>query len=357
MLSIGPELNKENILKRVSSYDIFKRYCPNFKELNKNFSDREDDTVPSCRIGLIGDDLLYTDFGKAKSLRAIDYASYRLGLTFGETLRKINSDFNLGLLDPVVFRGSNQTNKSQENKNVNLSNFTNQPFAKKKAIIRIKRREMMLYDLNYWERFGWTLELLNLANIGPISMYWVQSHRNGSYQTPRQFFSMPGQLIYTFDYYFSPEGVFMRKLYFPGDGKNRSTFISNVDNNVVQGYPVLTSPPYQMREDILIVTKALKDCGSFWKLGIPAVATNTETSFFPPEFVEKLKKRFPRIVIWFDNDQAGQENSAKYAEMYGIENTTIPVYIKIKDPSDFYDKKGEKEFTNLIFELLTIKVG
>ena len=42
---------KEDILEKVSEYDIFKSYCENFEEINKPFcSSLRVDNNPGCRI-------------------------------------------------------------------------------------------------------------------------------------------------------------------------------------------------------------------------------------------------------------------------------------------------------------------
>ena len=65
MYKIPLPLTKENVFNKISSYQVFKRYCSNFKEIGEKFvSDiRADDSNPSACISKINGDLLYTDFG------------------------------------------------------------------------------------------------------------------------------------------------------------------------------------------------------------------------------------------------------------------------------------------------------
>ena len=37
MFEVKEPLTLENILNKISDYDIFKAYCPNFKEIDKKF--------------------------------------------------------------------------------------------------------------------------------------------------------------------------------------------------------------------------------------------------------------------------------------------------------------------------------
>ena len=79
MIHLRP--TKELILKYYDSYDIFRYYCPNFREVNRNFvSDiRTNDKNPSACISFIRGDLLYTDFGEG-SYRVFDYVGRKYGL-------------------------------------------------------------------------------------------------------------------------------------------------------------------------------------------------------------------------------------------------------------------------------------
>ena len=91
-----PIVTKELVDNSVSSFDIFKEYCQNFEEVDVPFkSEFRKDNNPSCRIGFIKGDLLYTDFGNSEHLRAYDYVMKKYNLGFYEALCKVFNDFNL----------------------------------------------------------------------------------------------------------------------------------------------------------------------------------------------------------------------------------------------------------------------
>ena len=60
-------LHTDVILSRITEYDIFMYYCPNFKELKKKFnSDLREDRSPTVSIIPYNGKLLYKDFGNSE---------------------------------------------------------------------------------------------------------------------------------------------------------------------------------------------------------------------------------------------------------------------------------------------------
>ena len=65
MYGFGEELTKENILKKITSYDIFRYYSENFKDIGKSFcSDLpgRTDENPSAQINVIKNDFIKAKF-------------------------------------------------------------------------------------------------------------------------------------------------------------------------------------------------------------------------------------------------------------------------------------------------------
>jgi len=332
-MQIRPDLNTENVLKRISSYDIFKRYCENFQKIGRPFCStlRSDDNKASCRIDYIGNDLLYKDFGDfMKGCRAIVYVARKFNTDYYSALLIVNKDFNLGLgLDNKAI----QTNVSPIKYDTTKSN---KPNIETPTVIHVKYRKYHALDLLFWGQFYWTLEMLQSVDIYPISHFWLDNKRNNF----RRITIPNDQLAYTMDYY-THRKVFRRKIYQPLNLKFK--FVSNVDDTIVQGYKNLDKTG-----DILFVTSSLKDCGVFWRLGYNAVAPNSESTFLPEKFLRKYKKRYERIIIWFDNDfgketNQGIINAKKFSEMYELEYCHTPDNTA-KDPSDFVRDYGIGEF-------------
>lgn len=329
-MEIRPDLITKNVLARVTSYDIFKRYCEGFTHLNKKFRGtlRSDDTKGSALIGIIGDDLLYKDFGEVGSYRAIPFVAAKFGVSYRDALEIINRDFNLGLgySDKNVLPVSKTARVFYKN--------IKESAPKRDTIIKVKYIDYTLEDLKYWSEYYWTVEMLKSVDIYPISHFWLDNSRNNF-----KLFKC-NTLAYTMDYYYS-KNIFRRKLYQPFNSEMK--FLSNIDDTIVQGYKRL-----DRQGDILVITSSLKDCGIFWRLGHNAVAPNSESTFLPEKFLKKMKKRFKRIIIWFDNDFNKTENTGvkyaqHFAEKYELEYFYTPDNTE-KDPSDFSKRYGIYEF-------------
>ncbi len=325
------DLTKENVFERVSSYQIFKFYSRNFRKINENFiSDlRTDDKDPSARISKIDGDLLYTDFGKG-SYRAIDYVMEKFGLSFYDALRKINRDFALELGFDDNFNVTRPAIQDRDIKNIP----NRQP-----TIIRIKKINWTKKNFAYWEQYGWTPDMLEKARIFPISHFWLHNDR-----VDKGFIA--DKLSYTIEYYWHGD-IFRRKLMFPKRSKEKR-FLTNADRTVVQGYHLLPKEGGKL----LIITKSIKDCGIFWRLGIHAISPNNETAFLPDGYVEKLKKRWSRVVLWFDNDLTGIAKGKEFGEQFKLQAVCNPIDCEFKDPSDYVKEKGFEEFEALVNQTL-----
>src|SRR5665647_3160730 len=142
MYGIHKELNKENILEKISSYSIFKKYCNGFKEVGKKFKSplRDNDKVPSTYVIMYKGDLMLKDFGKG-SYRAIAFVMEYYKLNYKEALEKINYDFNLGLGNiEYVFRNDHPV----------IEHHKGKIDSKESSIIKVKRREFSKDDYDFW---------------------------------------------------------------------------------------------------------------------------------------------------------------------------------------------------------------
>ena len=334
-------LTKKNIFDRLSSYSIFSSYCENFGKLGKSFiSDlpgrAKKDTSPSCQIEYIGGDLLYTDFGE-RSYRVLDYVQRKFGLTYRETLRKINVDFNLNLIDSDITPIKGGICK--------VKNINTRPIKREKttSIIKVKYANLNEKDTDYWKEYGWTKEMLKKASIMPIEYFWITMIHKNIIDMP---FYVGKELAYSFDYY-NHNNIFRRKLYFPERLKERR-FISNVDDTIIQNWPNLP----KNGGDTLFITKSLKDCGPFMRLGFYAISPNNEKVFLPEEiFYKKIKTRWKNIILWWDNDETGLKFGSQFGNRYGLKVIFNPTNAP-KDPSDYWKEYGGREFNYLLNSLV-----
>lgn len=327
-------LTKENILKKLDSYQLFKAYCPNFKQIGVLFkSEFRKDEKPSCSIIMWEGDLLYKDFGEG-SYRVFDYIARKFGTDYQDALNRINRDFNLQL-------GYNKNDDDigpslviPEKSDVDLSKYEKTP-----TIIEIQPRPWTKLDKQYWSQYSIPLKLLEYHNIKSINQYRISNEKRDKAYYPVN----PFMTAYSIDYYWS-NGIFRRKLYFPQAKIRR--FVSNVDATIVQGWTLLPKGG-----DILFVTKSYKDILIFNLLGYWAIAPNNEGAYIPDEVMEKLKKRFKHIFVWFDNDEGGIKGAKTFSERFNLQMTHNPSD-EPKDPSDYVEKYNLNQFDNLISKFL-----
>lgn len=104
--------------------------------------------------------------------------------------------------------------------------------------------------------------------------------------------------------------------------------------------------------EYLVITKSLKDVMTLYSCNIPAIAPISENCFVTDAQYNKLRSKFKKIILFYDNDSAGISNmnkiKKKYPEVYVL---FIPRnYNKkgAKDISDFYKLYGRDKTLALI---------
>jgi hypothetical protein len=322
-------LAKENIFKKITSYDIFKYYCSGFSKIGEMFkSELREDTNPSCCISNISGDLLYTDFGQG-SYRCIDYVMAKYNISYIEALHRINSDFSLGLSTTIPYNVAGGVY-------IPPTTYGKVHFKEKKpTVIKIKSREWRSVDKDFWyKRYSITSKVLESFNVKPISHFWINDE-----------IFVADTCSYSYDFYWKPDlTIFYRKIYQPYSTKLK--WISN-GGKVCQGEGMLPK-----EGDLLIITKSLKDVIVLYLLGFTAIAPVSETSFLPSNYFLKQRERFKKVLLFYDSDSTGLAKAKEFSEQYGIDYRYIPLEYKAKDISDFVEKMGideGKKLANSLF--------
>jgi len=315
----------EEVLNSVSSYDLFKKYCPNFKQIGAFFSSEfRSDPKPSCVINTTLEGLKYKDFGESgKSLNILDYL-----------IRKFNIDLQTAM--DIVVNDSIEFSKTS-NYTVKLANkIQSEKIDRSPTIIDIKGRDFNSADLEFWNPEIWSKEMLIKAKTIPISHFWLDNDKG------RRCIKAD-KLAYSYDYYYH-KGIFRRKIYQP---KSKFKWASNVDDTTVQLIDVM--PKYG---DILFITSSKKDAGVFWRMYINgwfkdlivhSIAPNTESCFVPQQWLDKAKTRWKRIIIYYDSDNPGIIGAKHFSELYNLEYMYNPTTTE-KDPFEYSCKYSIKQF-------------
>ena len=312
-------VNKENVLEKVTSYDIFARYVSPFKKVGKHFcSELRKDHNPTCVIGKVGNKLIYRDFSESETRDCFNYIMLKYGVGFQEALEMINLDFKLGLI-PVKNITYTPTVTS-------ISNFNIDDIERLPADIRVTVRNWTRSDKPFWNgKYGITSKLLSKFRVYPLTGYWI----NGRY-------FKCGLNSYGFYFGKLEDGRESWKIYQPYEKKKNEgghKFITNCPDFFIQGYDLLPETG-----DLLIITKSYKDVIVLDMIEVPSISPNSESVYVDPNVIAELKLRFKDIWILYDNDETGIRGAEKLSEENNLPYFFMP--IDTKDPSDFLELYG-----------------
>lgn len=317
---IFSDLTKEEILKRVDSYTIFRYYCIGFRNINEKFHSplRNDDTIPSASITYYNGDLLFKDFGEPRSYRAIDFVSRLFNLSYHETLEKINNDLILNITKPNIIEPISYNKE------------------KKTTIIKVKYRDWNLLDIEYWNQFHISIDTLIKFNVFPISYFSINDY---IYKAE--------DLSYSYNYYWEDD-IFRRKIYQPLSIIDK--WFSN-GGAIVQGEGML--PKYG---ELLIITSSLKDVMALYEMGYTAIAPVSEMSFVPKFYFEKQNTRYDKILVFMNSDEAGMKRNIELSKEWEINYIFIPMEYNSKDPSDLIKNIGFDNAKKIIDNEISSKI-
>lgn len=322
---IHGQVNVENVLKRTTPFAIFTFYVGKFTPGKAFKSPFRKDNKPSFSISKQNGVWFFKDFSTGENGDCFTFVQKKYSCDFIACLNRINSDLGLGLINGMNVQPG-----------VFVHPHSDRPdFIKKKVVIRVKSRQWLLKDKDYWEPYGITKDILELYNVRPLSHYWINEHC----------FTVK-DLCYGYRF-----GSNLYKIYSPLKTQNK--WYSNVTSNVIQGFDQLEN-----RSDQLIITKSLKDVMVLRSVGIEAIAPQAESVLLSQSQINYFKERYSQIYCLFDWDRAGRHLSWLCRSKYGItpikfSDSDNPWKMKqglngCKDISDFVKLHGKEEFLSRI---------
>lgn len=190
------------------------------------------------------------------------------------------------------------------------------------------------FELEVWAEFLITRKTLEHFNIHSLKgryikdeLVWVSTVELPMY-------------VYKFD----EQNVKARKIYNPKD-KKKNKFRGMENGSIIEGYGQLP-----LEGDLLIVTSSLKDVATLYTAGYNAVAPPSETNIMPVlDKTEELDSRFDKVIILFDNDEAGIREANNIQRETGWKHTHMRTS---KDPSDYVkNKKDHLEIIQVVQEI------
>ena len=310
-------LTLSNILNRIDEYSLYCHYLGFDPDIRGTYSSpiREGDEKPSFSFynARPGSDIefMWKDGAVNKSGTIVHLVMELYGIPYNEALAQIDVDFNLGLTDGTY-----------KSKRRELKRF-DKPKAKGSAKIEIRRKSgFTRVGLAYWEQFGINKETLIKYQVSEIYMAVI----NGKY-------------IRYNDLAFAYRVADKYKIYQPKSTQFK--FINNFDHRIVEGFFQL-----EQKQDLLIITKSLKDVMTLHELGYEAISPKSESTVIPDPYFKWINERYKRVIVLFDNDMKHNGDLYPYRKVY------IPLQSGCKDISDYVKKYGKKDAKHLVSQLI-----
>lgn len=312
-LSSYKEITLEEIYNNISEEQLWRTYCHNFKKIDESFlSELYNDTNPSCRIYYNNKGtLLYKDFGTGESYGIINYIQAKYKCTFLEALNIIACDFNLRKSNVILNKPIKQIEETL--------------VFKPKSKIQIEIKPWSIVDSNYWKQYYIPLELLDLYNVNACSRIYLHK----SDKTVTFYYSDINPM---YSYKFIDDGNIYYKIYWPLHKEKKYKWLFSGTKNCIEGYDQLN-----WLNDILILTKSLKDVMVYRLLGIDAISLQGEANRVDKDTIDMLLKRFKTIIVNYDNDKEGIKGTQRITSQFGFKSFYIDDY---KDISDYIKANG-----------------
>lgn len=311
-VKIPTDITLDYILSKVSEYDIYAHYLGQFKVGAIYNSPFRKDKNPSFGIyySKRTKQLLFKDHGTGECGNIVKFVSLYTGLTnYNDILKNIVKQLNI--TTDTKLDSSKQYIPSSE------------------TVIGIVRQKFTPTDINYWSQFNISEKTLKKFNVNSIKYYLCNGIVKGIYKEDNP--------MYAYKVYNN------FKIYRPFADKY-TKWRNNLTEYDIQGYAQLPS-----KGDTLIITKSMKDVMCLYEMGIPAISPSSESTFIPNDILESLKKRFKRIIILFDRDNAGVKYLRKMSLKTGLEGLLVHKKFKAKDISDAIKANSFEEIKEWLY--------
>lgn len=169
-------------------------------------------------------------------------------------------------------------------------------------VTAIKVRNWNEYDRNYWMAYHINSKLLEEYCVKPLEHFTLTKKDNSNC------FTVKSVCLYG---YFRKDGT-LYKIYQPLAKDHKFIMVKRY----IHGADQLTyQKPY------LCICSSLKDALAFLKLGftnVEVIAPESENTILSLKNITTLKSKYKAICTLLDNDRAGLNAMAKYAEQFGI---------------------------------------
>lgn len=372
------KLTKQAILEKVSQITIFSSYlnltdieiqnCINTGELI--CSPIRDDTHPTC--GFKYDNkgrLKFKDFSGFFWGDCFDVVAFVMSAMYNKQYDVNNKHDFIKILRHITFTFKDIF-YGQE-KDINLVNEINVSIAKlksKKPNIELVVRPWNQYDKEYWNKFGVSLQFLNVNFIYAIDQYYINRKVNPE---PKYYYDSKDP-CYGYMLGQDRSGIYNIKLYFPNREKGITRFITNC--NHLEGIYNLDKNNY----NIIVITKSTKDrlsigntilninslYGGVITKKIGVINIPHETYRLRQNEYDWIRDKLSKggiIVSLMDNDRTGKLEAIWLRNNFNIIPILIPERYNSKDFSELVMNTSidiiKEEIINVINNLNNINNG
>ena len=266
----------------------------------------------------------FKDFSSGKGGSAMDLVKDNNALTFHQACRMVIEKYNDFIL--------------HNNGSYDVQEFKQ---ASKYKVTSFKKRSWTTQDQYFWTQFNIGSKLLEEHNIYPLEYYLLEKEVDSSIMSLK----IKGNYLYG---YFKKDGT-LYKIYQPKTLDKK--FIKVAD--YIQGIEQCSSG-----NKYLLITSSLKDVMSIKSLklsGLNIIAPDSENTMIKSAYLEDWFTQYSKIILLFDNDDAGLASMLKYKEKYPqLEIAVLPMS---KDISDSIKDFGAKEVRNRLVPILDKKIS
>lgn len=319
------KLTIEEILKRVTEYDIFRWYMPskNWKINQVTYSPFRNEKNPSFMIGNKRGVLSFIDFADdTRRGGCFDFVQMLFNLaSLHDVLRMIDRDFGLGISNGKA---------TEEYKKV-VAEYKQPEESKRYSLIQVQTRPFTQEELAYWNQYHQDLQDLRDNNIYSIKKLYLN----------KQLFSLKETEL-RFGYLYNGHW----KIYRPLNERKNKWVPNNVPITAMDGLDDIkncnTAFINKSKKDYMVMKKVFPCC---------CAVQNEGVACFSPENVEYLKANSDRQILSFDSDVAGVANSQQITKLFDFEYTNVPRnYLSegIKDWADLSRKYGLKIIEDIL---------
>lgn len=319
-----PRKSLEEMLSEITDDYLLSHYFPDIKHIPIHISSPyREDKHPSMRLYFNQKDnkIFFKDFSNGDCGSLLVLLSKIWGISFINAVERVYENIN-----PDSITVNVGTSKIRKSNGINL---------------QVTEREWLEYDFDYWESYGVSKEILLKTQIKPISHYFYLFD-DGS----RKMY-IADKYAYCYVEFIDNKARF--KIYQPYN-TNGNKWRNNYSSDVFSLYYMLPKEYY-----LCALCSSVKDALCLTsQLNIPAISPQGEGYNIPQHIIYDLNKRFGKVVIFYDNDNAGIEYAKKVSEQTGWDYIVLEDK-NAKDISDTFKAYGKEKFKEIITKLFLDK--